>query len=168
MTELARAPHSLVGTWKQLSFHYEFEDSDERDEPLGANPVGYLVLTEERLITLTTARERATDAAPSELLGSMIAYSGRYRLQGDDCFITTVDSAWQPSWIGTEQVRFFKMDGEILSAVSAPRRSEISGTANPWCGDLAEGLAVLRTVRVAITDLYAGCQQSFARDIINL
>ena len=93
MSELARRPNSPVGTWKLVSFQYEFEDSDERDEPLGANPVGYLVLTEERLITLMTARERATDAAPGELLGSMIAYSGRYRLQGDDCFITTVDSA---------------------------------------------------------------------------
>ena len=121
MTELARRSNSPVGTWKLLSFQYEFEDSDQRDEPLGANPVGYLVLTEERLITLVTARERATDAAPGEPLGSMIAYSGRYRLQGDDCFITTVDSAWQPPWIGTEQVRFFKMDGENLSAVSALR-----------------------------------------------
>ncbi len=121
MTELARRPNSPVGTWKLLSFQYEFEDSDQRDEPLGANPVGYLVLTEQRLITLMTSRERTTDAAPGELLDSMIAYSGRYRLQGDDCFITTVDSAWRPTWIGTEQVRFFKMDGEILSAVSALR-----------------------------------------------
>jgi hypothetical protein len=63
----------------------------------------------------------ATDAAPGELLDSMIAYSDRYRLQGDDCFITTVDNAWRPAWIGTEQVRFFKMDGENLSAVSALR-----------------------------------------------
>jgi hypothetical protein len=104
-----------------LSFQYEFENSDQRDEPLGANPVGYLVLTEERLITLMTARERATDAAPGELLDSMIAYSGRYTLQGDDCFITTVDSAWRPAWTGTEQVRFFKIDGENLSAMSALR-----------------------------------------------
>ncbi len=118
-----RRPSSPVGTWKLLSFQYEFEDSDQRDEPLGANPVGYLVLTEERLITLMTARERPTDAAPGELLGSMIAYSGRYRLQGDDCFITTVDSAWQPAWIGTEQVRYFKTDGEMLSAAS-PLREE--------------------------------------------
>ena len=63
---------SPVGTWKLLSFQYEFEDSDQRDEPLGANPVGYLVLTEERLITLMTTRERATDAAAGELLDGMI------------------------------------------------------------------------------------------------
>ena len=58
MTELARRTNSPVGTWKLLSFQYEFEDSDQRDESLGANPVGYLVLTEERLITLMTAREK--------------------------------------------------------------------------------------------------------------
>jgi len=121
MTEPARQSNSPVGTWKLLSFQYEFEDSDQRDEPLGANPVGYLVLTEERLITLMTARERAADAAAGELLDSMIAYSGRYRLQGDDCFVTTVDSAWRPAWIGTEQVRFFKIEGEILSAASSLR-----------------------------------------------
>ena len=121
MAELARPRNSPVGTWKLLSFQYEFEDSDQREEPLGVDPVGYLILTEERLITLMTARERTTGAAPGDLLGSMIAYSGRYRLQGDDCFITTVDSAWQPAWIGTEQVRFFKIDGEILSAVSSLR-----------------------------------------------
>ena len=80
--------------------------------------------------------------------------------------------------------------------------SETSGTAHPWCGDLAESLerfrakwapvrvretrqnknlkprsdsigtekalAVLCTVRVATTDLCAGCQQSFARDMIDL
>ncbi len=122
MTELARPPHSPVGTWKLLSFHYEFEDS-ERDEPYGADPVGYLLLTEERLITLITARERRTDAAAGELLDSMMAYSGRYRLQGDDCFITKVDTAWQPAWIGTEQVRFFKMDGELLSAAGPFREN---------------------------------------------
>lgn len=113
--------NALVGTWKLVEFYIEFDGSHERAERLGANPVGYLVFTEERLIALMTARERTTDATASELLDSMIAYSGRYRLQGDDCFITTVDSAWQPAWIGTEQVRFFKMDGKILSATSALR-----------------------------------------------
>jgi hypothetical protein len=113
--------NSLVGTWKLVELDIEFDDSHERAERLGANPVGYLVFTEERLITLMTARERTTDATAGELLDSMIAYSGRYRLQGDDCFITTVDSAWQPAWIGSEQVRFFKMDGEMLSATSALR-----------------------------------------------
>jgi len=111
----------LVGTWKLVEFYIEFDDSHERLERYGTNPVGYLVVTDERLITLISARERTTDATAVELLDSMMAYSGRYRLQSDDCFITTVDAAWQPTWIGTEQVRYFKMDGEMLSAASALR-----------------------------------------------
>jgi Lipocalin-like domain len=104
-----------------VEFYIEFDDCHERAERLGPNPVGYLVFTDERLITLMTARERTTYATAGELLDSRIAYSGHYRLEGDNCFITTVDSAWQPAWIGTEQVRFFKMDGEMLSATSALR-----------------------------------------------
>ena len=115
--------NALVGTWKLEQFYIEFDDTRERAERYGANPVGYLVLTEERLITLIAARERTTNATADELLDSMIAYSGRYRLQSDDCFITTVDAAWQPTWLGTEQVRYFKMDGEMLSAAS-PLREE--------------------------------------------
>jgi len=45
----------------------------------------------------------------------MMAYTGRYRLQGDGCLITTVDSAWQPAWLGTGQVRLFKIEGDTLS-----------------------------------------------------
>ena len=76
MAELARRDYPLVGTWKLLSFHYGFDDADERDEPFGTEPVGYLVITEERLMTLMTARERVTDAAARELLDSMLACSG--------------------------------------------------------------------------------------------
>jgi hypothetical protein len=115
--------NSLVGTWKLVEFYIEFDDTRERAERYGANPVGYLVVTEERLITLIAARERTASATAGELLESMMAYSGRYSLQGDDCFITTVDAAWQPNWIGTEQVRYFKMEGVLLSAAS-PLREE--------------------------------------------
>jgi hypothetical protein len=114
---------SPVGTWKVLSFQIEFEDSDERDEPFGKNPLGHVVITEERLIAVITGPERAMDATAQELFDSMLAYSGRYRMQGDDCFVTIVDSAWQPAWLGTDQVRFFKIDGEILSVMGQFRET---------------------------------------------
>jgi hypothetical protein len=68
----------------------------------------------------------------------MIAYSGRYRLQGDDYFITTVDSAWRPAWIGTEQVRFCKMEGELSSAASSPREDP------KYSGRRIRGVAIWR------------------------
>ena len=48
----------------------------------------------------------------------MTAYSGQYRLEGDK-WITAVDVAWNPGWIGTDQVRFYKLDGDRL-VVSTP------------------------------------------------
>jgi hypothetical protein len=106
--------NSLVGTWKVLSLWNEFEDGDDRDEPYGASPDGYVVLTETRLIAVITNPERRTGQSADQLFNGMMAYSGRYRMHSDDCFITTVESAWLPAWLGTEQVRYFKIDGEEL------------------------------------------------------
>lgn len=49
----------------------------------------------------------------------MMAYTGDCRIEGDDKFITRVDLAWHPAWNGTEQVRFFKLDGDTLSIITA-------------------------------------------------
>jgi hypothetical protein len=54
-----------------------------------------------------------TDQDRADLLKSMYAYSGMYRLEGDK-FIVKVDVSWNPEWLGTEQERFFKIDGEHL------------------------------------------------------
>jgi len=38
----------------------------------------------------------------------MIAYTGKYRLEGNK-FITTVDAAWNEEWVGAEQIRFWRL-----------------------------------------------------------
>jgi hypothetical protein len=43
---------------------------------------------------------------------------GRFRSEADILGITTVDSAWHPSWLGTEQTGYFKHDGDALSLMS--------------------------------------------------
>ena len=58
-----------------------------------------------------------TDQDRADLLKSMFAYTGMYRLEGDK-FITKVDVSWNPAWLGTEQVRFFKVDGDRLQVIS--------------------------------------------------
>jgi hypothetical protein len=69
-------------------------------------------------LALVTASERADDESARALFDRMMAYSGRYRLRVDGCFITIVDSAWYPAWIGTEQTNFFTLDGDTLSIIS--------------------------------------------------
>lgn len=61
-----------------------------------------------------TVQERA------DLLGSLVAYTGTYRLEGDK-WITKVEVAWNPEWVGTEQTRFFKVDGDRLQVLTTWR-----------------------------------------------
>jgi len=49
----------------------------------------------------------------------MMAYSGPFRVEGEDQFITDVEVSWHPGWVGTEQARTFSIDGDILSIITA-------------------------------------------------
>ena len=51
------------------------------------------------------------------MLGTLIAYSGTYSVEGDQ-WTTNVDVAWNPEWVGTKQVRNFKVDGERLAVLT--------------------------------------------------
>jgi hypothetical protein len=51
---------------------------------------------------------------------SMLAYSGLYRTEGQQIIIQ-VDIAWDESWIGTEQVRRFRIEGDKLHIEAAPQ-----------------------------------------------
>jgi hypothetical protein len=54
----------------------------------------------------------------------MLAYSGRYRIEGRD-FITVVEVSWNEEWNGTEQRRHFRIDGDRLFIESAPAPSRV-------------------------------------------
>ena len=43
---------------------------------------------------------------------------GAIQFGGEDRLITKVDRSWYPDWIGSEQTRFFRLDGETLSLSS--------------------------------------------------
>jgi len=79
-------------------------------------------------MALTTADERRggmSDAARAALHKSMLAYSGKYRIEGAD-LITTVDVSWNEDWNGTEQRRHFTIEGDRLLVESAPAPSIVS------------------------------------------
>jgi hypothetical protein len=38
-----------------------------------------------------------------------------------------VDISWNEAWTGTDQVRFYKLDGNILTITTAPNKSPIDG-----------------------------------------
>lgn len=114
--------HDLVGTWKLVAFQ-TILDNEPPKELYGERPKGILVLTKEgRMVAILTAQSRQAgmaDAERANLHKSMIAYSGTYRVQGNE-FVTAVDVSWNESWNGSEQKRFWRIDNNQLFIESAP------------------------------------------------
>jgi len=112
---------TLVGSWRLIAYELEIRGRSERRLPMGPRPRGRLVLTVEGLMLgLITAGERAPGRSEAELAAlyrTMLAYTGRYRVEGDR-FITTVDASWNEAWNDTEQERSFTLHGDRLDIVS--------------------------------------------------
>jgi Lipocalin-like domain len=73
-------------------------------------------------MVITTAERRQPgmdDARRAALQKSMLAYTGKYRVE-DDNFTTSVDVSWNETWNGTEQRRRFRIEGNKLLIESAP------------------------------------------------
>ena len=96
---------NLIGTWKLVSWQVIVENEPPQIV-FGLHPKGFLILTREgRIMVLTTAARRRKgmrDAERAALHKSMLAYSGKYRVEGDE-LITLVDASWNEEWNGTEQ-----------------------------------------------------------------
>jgi hypothetical protein len=113
----------LIGTWRLKSAYFVAQRTGDHLDVLGAEPFGYAVFESSgRMISILTssAGTRAASATdPAALHKSMVAYTGRWLIDGDK-LVTQVDGAWDPSWVGTEQVRHFMFDGCTLSIRTAP------------------------------------------------
>jgi hypothetical protein len=120
----------LTGNWKLLSFYTEDAETKRRNNLYGEHPKGYAALTPEgRLFAVVTADGRKTPQTTDEQAAafkSIIAYTGKYRVEGNK-FIATVDAAWNEGWMGTEQVRFWRVEGNRLSITTAPMTSPNGG-----------------------------------------
>ena len=112
----------ILGIWRLVSFEVEYQATGEKEPLLGKNPTGYIIFTPERraMLILTGEGRKVpnSDQDRADLLKSMFAYTGMYRIEGDK-WITKVDVSWNPAWVGTEQVRFFRFDGDRLYVISA-------------------------------------------------
>ena len=115
----------LVGVWKLTAFVVESVQTQERRNVYGENPVGYLIVTPERLTTIITGDGRKPPQTDEDRLfnfRTMLAYTGLYKVEGNR-LTTKVDVAWNESWKGTDQVRFFRFEGDKLFIESAPAPS---------------------------------------------
>ena len=114
----------IVGVWKLVSVVYEDAQTKERTPVLGEHPRGCQIATPEgRWLALVTGEGRKvpqTDKERSDALRSMIAYTGKYRVENGKV-ITKVEAAWNEAWVGTEQERFYRFEGDRLLLESPPQ-----------------------------------------------
>ena len=114
----------LAGTWKLVSCVKEDVETKEQKSVWGQHPNGTLVLTPAgRWIVIQTAEGRSpplTDPERTNAFRSMFAYSGRYRADRNKVVIK-VDIAWDESWTGTEQVRFYRIEANRLFIEVTPQ-----------------------------------------------
>src|SRR5262245_62222097 len=107
----------LIGAWKLVSFVVEDVTTKERKPLYGEHPKGYFMfLPSGRAAVLITSENRKvpTTAEESQVaFQSMIAFSGKCRVEEGKCIIN-VDVASHESWVGTEQIRLYHLEGETL------------------------------------------------------
>jgi hypothetical protein len=116
--------NTLTGAWKLKRWVMEDVDTKEqKPSPFGERPAGYVFFSSShRIFVLITAEDRKAAEGvdgQSAAFRSMYAYSGKYRLENDR-FITKVDIAGDQKWVGTEQQRTYRVNGDILIIESAP------------------------------------------------
>jgi Lipocalin-like domain len=136
----------LLGTWKLKSFVRQDAATGERRPALGEHPEGYLGYAPDgRMYAIFVAGGRVvpggdqpTDAERVQLHKSMVAYAGTYTITGEKV-VHHIDTAWNNARLGSDQVRFFKINADTLTLTTERNKSPIDGS---------EGFGVLEFERV--------------------
>lgn len=119
-----------VGDWALVSMAFVNADTGEVTRPWGANPIGQLSYSANgRMIAVLTAdpRDRKPAASAGEkatedraaLYANSSAYSGTWTAVANTV-THKVDVAVNQSWVGTDQVRYVRLDKDDLTIDTAP------------------------------------------------
>jgi hypothetical protein len=123
---------SLLGVWVLRSAYLQRVDNGEKIFQYGDAPRGVLILHEGgRMAAIITPSDQ-TDVPAGRATWptrKLLAYSGRYRIEPPNRFVTDVDIAWLPAWVGTPRARTFTIRDGTLDIVADPAPVEfLDGT----------------------------------------
>jgi hypothetical protein len=98
----------LLGTWRLRSWKNLASDGSAVD-PLGEKPVGYIFYNHDGYMSVEImAADRAPHHGPFEVLADQQAV------------IHHIEVSSYPNWIGNAQVRFAKLEGDLLTLSTEP------------------------------------------------
>ena len=130
MPSVYGADLSVLGAWKLLSFTRQDVVSGETTRPWGEKPLGYLMyLPDGHMSAVLTSGERKSvqptdEKQVAQLFFNMSAYAGTYTVQGDTV-VHHVEVAWLPNWVGSNQPRQAKLEGDTLTIRTQPIRNRL-------------------------------------------
>ncbi len=126
----------LVGAWSLASYRLVGSRGRER-YPYGEDAIGCLLYTPEGSMAVSImSRERTpfrgtdilrrTKDEAAEATRTYLSYCGTYTVQG--CrVIHHVALSLFPNWTGTDQVRYFRLTGNVLELSTHPMDEQLPG-----------------------------------------
>lgn len=115
----------LLGTWKLVS-DWTTRPNGERVAPYGEHPAGFLTYTADgRVFAILGRSDRkplhgdrftAPEAERAEAYSTALGYTGRYTIDNAGAKVVHhVEVATFPDYVGTDQVRQMKLEGDRLT-----------------------------------------------------
>ena len=127
-TEPRIVPAQLVGTWRVVQF-CDQDSTGASVDPLGPNPTGYFIYTSTGQVSIQAMR--TPPAGPlaggpvhldslGELRPFYFGYFGTYTILSDSTVVHHVQGGTLPDYIGTDQLRTYRIRGDTLSIGAPP------------------------------------------------
>jgi len=121
---------TIQGRWKLIAAEDLRPDGTVGRLPWGSHPAGTIVVQDGACYVQIMSTDVPSFAAgpvstleqmKAALLSTYIAYTGPCAIDESAGKVTLqVQSAWRPDYVGTEQIRYFRFDGEKMYFGPAP------------------------------------------------
>jgi hypothetical protein len=126
----AQSNSNLVGTWKLVSVASKTDKGGANNAVYGAKPKGFITYTADGRMSVVINEDGRKPlsvndrvAAPMEeraqAFSTMTAYAGTYTFSGDKV-VHHVEVASLPNWVGTDQERVVKIQGDRVTLATPP------------------------------------------------
>ena len=123
--ETANLKKNIVGVWGLVSYKVEDKETGKMIDAMGSSPRGRVIFTPDGWVAFNlegSDRQPAkTDADRAHLMKTLVAYIGRYRVEGNQ-WVTSVQTAWAPEWVGTDQRRTIEINGDYANVITPWRK----------------------------------------------
>jgi hypothetical protein len=125
----------IVGTWLLTAYSEVYLDNGETIRRFGDHPTGYIQYSPggHLVVFVTTGEPKRpatlnySDADRADVYRGIIAgYTATYTIDGNKA-VHHVLTAWRPDWIGSDQTRYFEIEGKNLLIKTAPVKGTQTG-----------------------------------------